>query len=181
MTAPSSLSRRDLISGGGAALAGIAGCTGLGLPSGSRSCRGADAPDAPGEIIASRSPKQTWKWGERIPDTEPSYEPRAVQLLNTGPTRQFTVVARRPEPTDPRLEKRVQLADREFAQFSLREPDRWTIEVTTRSGVELQQTVDTFDCNTVVYSLWVRCDGSVDRGGSATLVGCESYPVNETE
>lgn len=164
MTNSTGVPRRALLKGSVASLVGLAGCAGNMLSLDSASCQ-SEGPDQASDVTADQEPVRSWKWGDRIQGADPRYMPARVTLVNTGPSRQFTITARRNEPTDPELSKEIRLPDEEYVEFYLQEPDLWILHITSQGGLQARCEISQFDCNDRTFSIWVRCDGSVIKGG----------------
>ncbi|MFB6133424.1 MAG: hypothetical protein ABEJ55_00355 [Halanaeroarchaeum sp.] len=167
------LSRRHLLKASVAGLASLSGCSANALPFGLAPCR--KHADHEFELV------QSWRWGELIEHPDPSYEPPRVVLENSGPTRTYTVIARRRNPTDPTLSKQVTLEGGEYVEFSLQEPDYWVLEFVTDGGLHIKHEVTYFDCNRQAHTIHVRCDNSVHKIQMSELLGCPAHPIDESE
>ncbi|MFB6133423.1 MAG: hypothetical protein ABEJ55_00350 [Halanaeroarchaeum sp.] len=111
------------------------------------------------------------------------YEPPRVELENSGPTRSFTILARRRNPTDPTLSKQVTLEGGEYVEFSLQEPDYWVLEFVTDGGLHIKREVTQFDCNEKTHSIHVRCDNSVRKMYMSDAALCRNgnHPIDKSE
>lgn len=166
-------SRRTVLAGAAAALAGVGGC--LDAP------RRADCSERtrPLAAIDRRDPIERWVVGEPVPDPDPRYDPVAAVVLNVGPRRTVSLSVH--DAGGPVLDRRVSLDDIDHVVVVFAEPRAWEMDVVWwPAGDRLSFTVDTFDCNARTHVAWMECDGRVAREVHATMASCPRHPTAST-
>lgn len=170
------VTRRECIAGIAASLGLAAGCTAIGSRP-SESC--SITQDDVVTLIKEGQPAERWLLGDEIADPAVEYRPRRVTLVNAGPSRTYDLSIDRGS-TETVLSTSITLSHKEFARIVLQEPAVWHLSISSPGQPTITETVKRFDCNFYSRYFWVRCDGTIEQGGGTTLIGCPTYPLNQS-